>query len=303
MDNLRDIFKELKTPSLKVDTYFANYEELLSKYRNSQPTVVEVGVLLGGSLHMWKKYFGEGCRIIGVDANPEALKHHKDGIEIYILNQEDGNEWGEFFRSVGMIDVLIDDGGHTSFGQIVTCINGSKNINDGGIIVVEDVHSSYAKDFGMPNKYSFDNWTNELSAELNSIYLTKSYNLSSSQNQFLMKLGSIHKYRSLTAFNIKTVNPFPENVSSINDANYPLDYRYNFTQKYFRILEKIVGFRPININSVGNTNKKLFFLNTFINSVTIKIADRLYFLFNYFFKTLYNLELKKSNRRSRIYFK
>ena len=300
---LADIFKELKTPSLKVDSYFANYEELLSKYRDSQPTVVEVGVLSGGSLHMWKKYFGEGCRIIGIDANPEALKHHKDGIEIYIFNQEDVNEWDKFFRTVGMIDVLIDDGGHTSFGQIVTCISGSKNINNGGIIVVEDVHSSYAKEFGMPNKYSFDNWTNELSAELNTIYLTKTYNLSVSQNQFLKKLSSIHKYRSLTAFKIKTVNPFPESVSSINDAQYPLDYRFNFTQKHFRILGKIVSFQPINIVSVGNRNKKLLFLNTFINSITIKIADRLYTLFNSLFKPIYNLELKKSNRRSRIYFK
>jgi len=300
---LLDIFNELKTASLKVNTYFANYEELLSKYRDSKPTVVEVGVLSGGSLIMWKKFFGEGCRIIGIDANPEAIKHYKDGIEIYIFNQEDINEWDKFYRTVGMIDILIDDGGHTSFGQIVTCISGSKYINDGGIIVVEDVHTSYQKEFGMPNKYSFDNWTNQLSVEMNTTYLTHTYNLSESQNQFLERLSSIHKYRSLTAFNIKTVNQFPESVSSIKDAQYPLDYSYNFTKKHVRILRKIVSFQPKNLSSVGNRRVKLFFLNTFINPLTIKIADRLFALFISFFKIIYNFELKKSSKQSRIYFK
>ena len=49
MENLANIFYELKSPSIKVDTRFANYEELLSKYRNKQPTLVEAGVLLGKS--------------------------------------------------------------------------------------------------------------------------------------------------------------------------------------------------------------------------------------------------------------
>lgn len=303
MENLANIFYELKSPSIKIDTYFSNYEELLSKYRNKQPTLVEVGVLLGGSLHMWKRYFGQGCRIIGVDSNPEALKHREDGIEIFIFNQEDVNGWDEFFREVGMIDIFIDDGGHTSFGQILTCITASKNVSDGGIIVVEDVHSSYAKEFGMPSKFSFDNWVNELSADLNSIYLTKAYSLSVSQNLFMTRLSSIHKYRGLTAFNIRNVNPFPKSVSNINGINYPLDYRYKYTRKYSKILEKIVGFRPVNISSVGNRHKRLFFLNTFINSAIIKIADILYSCLISIFKVLYILELKKSNRRSRIYFK
>jgi hypothetical protein len=39
-------------------------------------------------LHIWREYFGEKARFIGVDLNPMALELEKDGFEIYIGNQE-----------------------------------------------------------------------------------------------------------------------------------------------------------------------------------------------------------------------
>ncbi len=37
--------------------------------------IVEVGVDNGGSLKMWKKYFGERAEIHGIDIDPKCLKH------------------------------------------------------------------------------------------------------------------------------------------------------------------------------------------------------------------------------------
>jgi SAM-dependent methyltransferase len=300
---LLEIFYDTKISSLKVDTYFENYEDLLSKYRNTQPTVVEVGVLLGGSLHMWKEYFGKGCRVIGIDSNPEAIKHRKDGIEIFILNQEKMNEWDQFFSTVGTIDILIDDGGHTSLGQIVTTIAAAKHIKNGGIIVIEDTHSSYAKDFGNPSKYSFDNWVNQISADMNSVYLNKEYKLKRSQNKLIEKLSHIQKYRSLIALHIKSINSLPKGISNISSSENIVDFRYEHYSKSFKILRKLAIFRPINIVSVGNRRPYLLFMNIFINFITLKIANHLYSVVIIFVKFVYNLSVKKHNRKSKIYFR
>ena len=44
--------------------------------------------------------------------------------------------------------ILIDDGGHTMEQQIVTFEELYDHINDGGIYLCEDVHTSYLEKFG-----------------------------------------------------------------------------------------------------------------------------------------------------------
>ena len=125
---------------------------LFSKYVNKKLVFVEIGVLDGGSLLMWRKYFGNKSRIIGIDLNPNAKKIAKNNkIEIFIGNQADRDFWKSFFNKVGKIDILLDDGGHTNKQQILTSTN-VKHIRDGGMIVVEDTHTSYQKAFGNPSK-------------------------------------------------------------------------------------------------------------------------------------------------------
>ena len=60
-----------------------------------------------------------------------------------------------FFSKIGPIDILIDDGGHSNLDQIITTVNVVEKIKDGGVIVIEDTHSSYLKKFSNPSKYSF----------------------------------------------------------------------------------------------------------------------------------------------------
>ena len=70
---LFEIYKNLNLASLKCDTYFQTYEELFSEYVGKEITFVEIGVLHGGSLLMWKEYFGPKARIIGIDLDPYIL--------------------------------------------------------------------------------------------------------------------------------------------------------------------------------------------------------------------------------------
>ena len=111
------IYQNLENESLKYANYFLIYEELLSKYVGKKITFVEIGVLHGGSLFMWKEYFGNQANIIGIDLNPKAKQLEKHGFKIFIGDQSSKKFWNEFYSKVGKIDVLLDDGGHDNDQQ------------------------------------------------------------------------------------------------------------------------------------------------------------------------------------------
>ena len=201
------IYKNLKRVSLKCDTYFQTYEEMFNNYVGKKITFVEVGVLQGGSLFMWREYFGKNARIIGIDLHPNAKELEKHGFEIYIGSQSDKNFWKNFYSKVGKIDILLDDGGHVNDQQIITLGESINNINDNGIIVTEDVHTSYFKKFGNPSKYSFINYTKYLVDVVNSRYPEIK---NKKNNDFSKKIYSVSFYESIVAIKInskKSIEP------------------------------------------------------------------------------------------------
>lgn len=154
--------------SIKHSSYFQVYEDLFSRYRNEPVVFVEIGVLDGGSLFMWRGFLGQSARIIGVDLNPDAKRWEAEGFEIYIGSQEDPVFWQGFFADVGMVDVVVDDGGHTNSQQIVTAQAVLPHIRDGGMLVVEDVHASYQRKFGNPSRFSFISYCKKVVDHINS---------------------------------------------------------------------------------------------------------------------------------------
>jgi hypothetical protein len=170
MSELLNLFKNSENFSTKHIKYFDAYERLLEKFRGKDVTFVEIGVLNGGSLDVWKEYFSKKSRIIGIDLNPQCKKFQKDNIEIYIGSQSDQDFWKYFFDKVGPVDIIIDDGGHTNIQQIMTAINCIPNINNNGMLIVEDVHASYMKEFNNPSKYSFINFAKKKVDDINSFF-------------------------------------------------------------------------------------------------------------------------------------
>ena len=128
--------------------YFDIYHRHFAKFRNKKITVVEVGVFHGGSLQMWKEYFGKNARIIGVDIDPRCKDFKEDQIEIYIGSQEDRKFLRKLRNEVGPIDVMIDDGGHTMKQQITTFEEMFPAVVDSGVYLTEDLHTSYWRRFG-----------------------------------------------------------------------------------------------------------------------------------------------------------
>lgn len=128
--------------------YFEIYDAFFHKYRNKPVKMLEIGVFRGGSLQMWKDYFGKDALIIGIDLNPECKLLEEERIEICIGSQDDP----EFLRSVseeyGDFDIVLDDGSHMMQHQITSFECLFPRVKDGGLYLCEDLHSSYIPGYG-----------------------------------------------------------------------------------------------------------------------------------------------------------
>jgi SAM-dependent methyltransferase len=120
--------------------YFEAYHTHFSRFRGKRPKIVEIGVYSGGSLEMWREYFGEGCELYGVDINPACRQFQKNGVTIKIANQSDRSFWRKFREEVGDVDIVIDDGGHRPRQQRPTFEEILRGIKPGGVYLCEDVH-------------------------------------------------------------------------------------------------------------------------------------------------------------------
>src|SRR5207244_627210 len=92
--------------------YFPIYERHFKDFVYKPVTFIEIGCGLGGSLQMWKRYFGPHARIIGIDVNPDCKKFEEDQVEVYIGQQQDLGFLERVIDQFGIPDIVVDDGSH-----------------------------------------------------------------------------------------------------------------------------------------------------------------------------------------------
>lgn len=128
--------------------YFPVYERHFGPFVNRSVRVLEIGCGDGGSLQMWKRYFGPHAQVVGIDIEPRCREFEEDQIAVRIGSQDDGAFLARVVDEFGPFDVVIDDGSHVqahvaaSFAQLYAGL--SKN----GVYLVEDLHTAYWPDFG-----------------------------------------------------------------------------------------------------------------------------------------------------------
>jgi len=192
MSRIEKLFYKSKNNSVKWEKYFDVYEEFFKPFKNKNITFVEIGIHNGGSLDIWKGYFGKKSRIIGIDVNPECKIFSKHGYEIFIGNQANPKFWNNFFKKVGKVDIVLDDGGHTNLDQIITTANVVKKINDNGLLIVEDTHTSYISEYNSNIKFSFINFSKKLIDDNNL----------NNESLFKKIIHSIHYFDKMVIFKI-----------------------------------------------------------------------------------------------------
>lgn len=181
--------------------YFDIYERHFARFRNQSPTILEIGVFGGGSLSMWKEYFGEGCRIIGLDINPECKKYEDANIEIFIGSQDDPNLIESIFSKYSNIDIVLDDGSHMMNHMITSFELMYNRINNHGVYMVEDTHTCYWNEYegGLKHPNSFIEFTKDKIDSLNASHTKGAMPIS----KFTKSTDYIAYYDSMVVFEKK----------------------------------------------------------------------------------------------------
>jgi SAM-dependent methyltransferase len=149
--------------------YFPIYERHFGDFVNKPVTFVEIGCGLGGSLQMWKRYFGPHARIIGVDINPDCKTFEEDQIEVRIGDQSDEKFLQSLIDEFGAFDIVLDDGSHMMSHIQTTFRFLYPRMVKAGVYLVEDLHTAYWDEFegGLRKPSTFIEWSKNLIDELN----------------------------------------------------------------------------------------------------------------------------------------
>lgn len=185
--------------------YFDVYDRHFSKYRGTDVHIVEFGISHGGSLRMWKDYFGDKAKIYGVDINPNCKQLEEDQVEIFIGDQEDREFLKTIAESVPRVDILIDDGGHTMKQQINTFEELFSHVQDDGVYLCEDIHTSYWSEFegGYKRNGTYIEYSKDFIDYINAWHSREPKKLSVSD--FTRSVHSLHYYDSILVIEKKSM--------------------------------------------------------------------------------------------------
>lgn len=165
--------------------YFDIYHHHFSKFIGRDVNVLEIGVYSGGSLDMWRHYFGPKCQVYGVDIEETCKNYENEYTEIFIGDQEDRNFLKDLKKHVPPIDIIIDDGGHQPGQQIASLEELLPHLRSGGVYMCEDVHGEYK---------GFSGYMHGLVNNLNRHKLSSDPELGISPSDFQAWISSIHFY-------------------------------------------------------------------------------------------------------------
>jgi hypothetical protein len=125
--------------------YLRNYEEYFRPLLDLDVRLLELGVLHGGSLLLWRDYFERGL-IVGLDLNPIELEDPTNRIRFYQGGQQDTELLDRIARECAPegFDIIIDDCSHVgdltrvSFWHLF-----DNHLKPGGLYVIEDWGTGY----------------------------------------------------------------------------------------------------------------------------------------------------------------
>lgn len=128
----------------KWDHYLKIYDHHFNRFRSSKVKFLEIGVSHGGSLQLWRKYFGEDATIFGIDIDARCgVLDDPPCVNIRIGSQADAQFLRKTVEEMGGIDIVLDDGSHRVSHQCTTFDTLFPLVRAGGVYMVEDLHTNY----------------------------------------------------------------------------------------------------------------------------------------------------------------
>src|SRR5438876_1600666 len=133
------------TDKAKHQHYLRSYEDYFRPLLAQDVRLLELGVLNGGSLLLWRDYFERGL-IVGLDVQPVHIEDSTGRIRVYQGKQQDKRLLDQIALETAPdgFDVIIDDCSHIgeltrlSFWHLF-----DNHLKPGGLYVIEDWSASY----------------------------------------------------------------------------------------------------------------------------------------------------------------
>ena len=220
MNDLEKFFLEHKGGKIhKWMHYFEIYDRHFARFRGTDVHVVEIGVAHGGSLQMWKQYFGPKAHIYGVDVEPTVKKLEEPQVKIFVGDQSNAAFLESLVAEIPRIDILIDDGGHTMLQQEVTFRTLFPHVSPDGVYLCEDLHTSYWGHFGGGYKRegTFIEISKGLVDELNSWH---SHTPKLAVTDFTRSAHSIHFYDSVVVIEKRQMQSPSHETRGVDTIDY-----------------------------------------------------------------------------------
>lgn len=134
----------------KIDSHYLDqYDPILNPFLEKKITLLELGILNGGSLLLWRDYFPFGT-IVGIDLKLPKHFNNRERIQVFEGSQADPN----FLTNVANktapdgFDIIIDDASHigeltkSSFWHLF-----DNHLKPNGLYVIEDWGTGYWDDW------------------------------------------------------------------------------------------------------------------------------------------------------------
>lgn len=205
-NSLRECFEQHDGRALgKIDHFFDVYEPHFARFRGTQVRVLEIGVDQGGSLTLWRSYFGPQARVHGIDIDPKTADAAPAGTRVHIGSQADVAFLRSVARSHGPFDIVIDDGSHLMQHQLVSFETLYPLLSDRGIYVCEDAFTSYWKEFGggINAEHTFIEYAKSLVDELHAYW---AFDEGVVPSDFTRSTRAIHFYSGTVVFERQPVS-------------------------------------------------------------------------------------------------
>ena len=194
----RYFLNNARLPLHKWVHYFDIYERHFARFRGCSPTILEIGVSGGGSLAMWKEYFGPGATVLGVDVDPDCARHATEGIEVFIGSQDDPVLMAAILEKHPRIDIVLDDGSHRTEHMLATFALLYHRVHANGVYMVEDTHTCYWPEYngGVRAPGSFMEFAKDRLDDLNAMHTRGAL----ATSPFTLETDSVCCYDSVVVF-------------------------------------------------------------------------------------------------------
>lgn len=129
--------------SSRFHNYLDFYESVLPD-RSFSGRLLEIGVMDGASMKMWRKYYPK-AEIVGIDIfDKEHLYNAEWGVPKTVKLLQVNGTVEQPVRELGNFDIILDDGSHFTHDQQRSFeLLYYKQLNKGGIYIIEDLWTSY----------------------------------------------------------------------------------------------------------------------------------------------------------------